>query len=113
MHESVFQARLIKKIKRDLPGCVVMKTDPGYLQGIPDLLILHNDKWAALEVKRSRNAKHRPNQDYYVEKLGKMSYASFVFPENEKEILNDIRQALGAGGQPCLSEPQQQRMDEL
>lgn len=113
MRERDFQARLIKKIKRDLPGCVVMKTDPGYLQGMPDLLILHGDRWAALEVKRSRNAKHRPNQDYYVEKLGKMSYARFVYPENEKEILHDIRQTLGAGRQSCFPEPQQQCVDEL
>lgn len=105
MRESVFQARLIRKIKKDLPGCIVMKTDPGYLQGVPDLLILHGDRWAALEVKRSQKAKHRPNQDYYVDKLNRMSYASFVYPENEKEILHDIRQALGAGRESRLPEP--------
>ena len=51
MLESQFQAKLIKELKKLFPGCIVMKSDSGYLQGIPDLLILFNDKWAALECK--------------------------------------------------------------
>lgn len=94
MLERNFQARLIKKIKKRFPGCVVLKNDPNYIQGIPDLIILFNDKWAALEVKQSENAKHRPNQDYYVKQLGEMSYAAFVSPENEKEILDELEQTL-------------------
>ena len=43
---------IIKKIKEMLPGCIVMKNDPNYIQGIPDLLILYRDRWAALECKR-------------------------------------------------------------
>ena len=38
--EKDFQAKLIKDIKKLFPGCMVMKTDPTYIQGIPDLLIL-------------------------------------------------------------------------
>ena len=49
MLESKFQAKLIKEIKENLPGCIVMKTDPNYIQGMPDLLILHKNKWASLE----------------------------------------------------------------
>lgn len=52
--ESEFQGSLIKKIKQRFPGCLVLKNDPTYIQGIPDLLILHNDKWAALECKKSK-----------------------------------------------------------
>ena len=61
--EREYQAKLIKRIKELLPGCVVMKNDPEYIQGIPDLTVLYHDKWATLEVKREKNAKHRPNQD--------------------------------------------------
>lgn len=75
------------------PGCIVLKQDANYIQGMPDLLILYNDKWAALECKKNEKAKHRPNQDYYVDKLGKMSYASFIFPENEEAVLHDIQRA--------------------
>lgn len=107
MLERRFQSRLIRKIKEELPGCIVLKTDACYLQGFPDLLILHGKNWAALEVKQSRKAKHQPNQDYYVAKLGKMSYANFVYPENEREIMNDIRQTLGAGRPTRIPESEQ------
>ena len=94
MRENKFQAGLIKELRERLPGCVVLKNDPEYIQGIPDLLILYGDKWAALECKRSKNAHHQPKLNYYVEKLGSMSYANFIFPENREEILNEVFEAL-------------------
>ena len=78
MLESKFQSGLIKELKSRYDGCVVMKNDAGYRQGTPDLLILHNDKWAALECKQSSKASHRPNQDYYVNKWNDMSFARFI-----------------------------------
>lgn len=65
MLENKFQANLIKELKKRFPGCIVMKNDPTYIQGIPDLLILHKDRWAALECKKRANAKKQPNQEYY------------------------------------------------
>lgn len=93
MLESSYQSKLIKKLKKEFPDCVVLKNDPTYIQGMPDLLVLKDGKWAALEVKRSKGASHQPNQDYYISKMGKMSYASFIFPENEKEVLDDLRRS--------------------
>lgn len=95
-NENVYQSELIKKIKQLIPGSFVLKNDPDYIQGIPDLLILYKDKWAMLEVKRSSDDKHRPNQDYYIDKFGEWSYSSFIFPENEEVVLNELQQALGA-----------------
>lgn len=92
--ENSFQKDLIREIKDIFPGCIVMKNDSSYIQGIPDLLVLHNDKWAALEVKREKNAKKQPNQEYYVEKMNEMSYSAFVYPENKEEILHELQQAL-------------------
>lgn len=92
--ERDFQAKLIKDLKNMFPGSIIMKTDPTYIQGLPDLLILHNDKWAALEVKRSATASKRPNQDYYVDKMDNMSYASFIYPENKEDVLDELRKAL-------------------
>ena len=94
MLESQFQAKLIKKIKQLLPGSIVMKNDPDYIQGIPDLTILYKNRWATLECKKSENESHRPNQDYYVNKMHDMSYSAFIYPENEEDILYELQQAL-------------------
>lgn len=95
--ERDFQASLIKEIKNTFEDCLVMKMDPSYIQGIPDLLVLFKDKWALLEVKRSKNARHRPNQDYYVDKLNGMSFSRFIFPENKDEVLKDLSIVFGGG----------------
>lgn len=106
MLERDYQARLIRKIKKDLSGSLVLKNDPEYIQGFPDLLILHGDRWAALEVKRSASAHHQPNQDYYVELLQGMSFASFIYPENEEEVLDGLYSALEPERAARLSQPQ-------
>ena len=90
--EKIFQSELIKELKELFPGCIILKNDPTYIQGIPDLLILFEDKWAALEVKKSITASHRPNQEFYVNKMGKMSYANFIYPENKEVVLNELQE---------------------
>ena len=91
MLENKFQANLIKKLKKLFPDCMVMKNDPTYIQGVPDLLILYKDKWASLECKKSAKSRHQPNQDYYVEKMNDMSFSSFICPENEDEVINKLK----------------------
>ena len=90
MRESKFQAKLIKDIKERLPDCIVLKNDPTYLQGIPDLTVFNNNKWATLEVKKSANASHQPNQDYYVEMMDRMSFSRFVYPEQRDTVFSDL-----------------------
>lgn len=92
MVESQFQKKLIKEIQNTFPDSVILKNDPNYIQGVPDLTILYKDKWACLEVKKSIKASHRPNQDYYVSKLDDMSFSRFVCPENYKEVLDELQQ---------------------
>lgn len=92
--ESQFQSQLIQDIKKRFPGAIVLKTDPTYITGFPDLLLLNGYSWAALETKRSENARRGPNQEYYIGKTDEMSYGSFVYPENKKEVLRDLQQAL-------------------
>lgn len=91
--ESDFQRRLIRDIKQLLPGCVVLKNDANYIQGIPDLMVLYRDRWAALECKRCKSASHQPNQDDYVAQLNEMSFSRFVYPENKEEVLNDLQRS--------------------
>ena len=96
--ESQFQRELIKEIKETFPGCVVLKNDPNYIQGMPDLTILHGDRWAVLEVKPDKGAHQQPNQDYYVGMLDDMSFSSFVYPENKEEVIHGLQQAFRSRG---------------
>ena len=92
--ESEFQSNLKKELKNIFPGCIVTKMDSGNIQGIPDLLILYKNKWATLENKRCNKASHRPNQDYYVNKMNSMSFSRFIYPENKNEVLEDLKKFL-------------------
>lgn len=96
--ESEFQKRLIKELKERFPECMVLKNDPNYIQGIPDLMVLGKDKWAALEVKKSAKAHHQPNQDYYVEKMNNLSFSAFIYPENKEEVLHELERTFGPSG---------------
>lgn len=93
MLENKFKTELVAEIEDMFPGCIVVHLDPNEIQGIPDLLVLYENKWAALEGKKSANAPHRPNQDYYVSLMNKMSFASFIYPENKEEVLYELQQA--------------------
>lgn len=93
MRESGFQARLIKELKRRFPGCMVLKNDANYIQGVPDLSIFYHDQWAMLEVKRSEKEIHQPNQDYYIEQMDEMSFARFIYPENAEEVLSELERS--------------------
>lgn len=95
--ESKFQSEVVKELKAIFPGCVVQKQDATAIQGIPDLLILYNDKWAMLECKRNEKASRRPNQEYYVDKFDKMSFCRFIYPENKEEVLDALQQSLCVG----------------
>lgn len=89
--ESDFQKNLKKELKNIFPGCIVTKLDSGDIQGIPDLLVLYKNKWATLENKRYAKATHRPNQDYYVETMNKMSFSRFIYPENKDTVLGELQ----------------------
>lgn len=92
MKESKFQAKLIIKLYKMFPGCVILKNDSSYQQGMLDLLILYNDQWAALEVKASASSDKQPNQDHFVKQFGKMSFSSYIHPDNEEEVLDALQQ---------------------
>ena len=93
MLESAYQRLLIKELEHRFSGCLILKQDSGLRQGIPDLLILWHDKWATLEVKASWDSPEQPNQHYYVELMDNMSFAAFIYPENQEEVLNALQHA--------------------
>lgn len=93
MLENEFKTKLIVELEEMFPGCIVTHLDPTEIQGIPDLLILYKNKWAVLEGKKNRFATHRPNQDYYVDRMNDMSFARFIYPENKEEVLYELQQS--------------------
>jgi len=98
MLESKFQADLIKEIKERFPGCMVLKNDPNYIQGLPDLTVFFRDRWATLECKNAQDASHQPNQEYYIAKMNDMSFSRFIYPENKEEVLNELQQSFQLKG---------------
>lgn len=101
-NENKFQRDLIKDLKKQYPGCIILKNDPNYIQGVPDLTIFYENKWATLECKKSRDAKHQPNQDTYVEQMNNMSFSRFIYPENKEEVLHELQQTLKPSGDACI-----------
>ena len=103
MSESMFQAKLIREIKKRFPEAIVLKNDPKYIDGFPDLTVLYFATYFILEVKKSRDAylkslRKQKNQKYYIDKLAKMAHAAFVYPENKEEVLHAMEEAFGARG---------------
>jgi len=92
--ENKFQADLIKDLKALFPGCVVLKNDSGYQQGIPDLVVFYGPQWAILECKKSSRESLQPNQQYFVDKFNAMSFGAFIYPENREEVLRSSFESL-------------------
>lgn len=93
--EAAYQRNLIMKLEALLPNCFIIKNDPSITQGMPDLLILWEDRWAMLELKVSENEPLQPNQAHYVDKFNKLSFAAFIWPEIEEQVLYDLQTAFG------------------
>lgn len=104
MSESRFQSRLIKRLKNMFPGCEIIRGDATRQQGIPDLFILWGPYWASLEVKESKDAPRQPNQNHFIEKLGDMSFAAYIYPENEEVVLSALQQAFASPGGTRISQ---------
>jgi hypothetical protein len=105
MTENQYQAQLIKKLEKMFPGCMIFKMDPSYQQGIPDLVMLWHKHWASLEVKPHASASVRPNQGYFIKRLNRMSFAAYIYPENEEEVLSALQQAFEPPRRARVSKP--------
>lgn len=97
--ENQYQAQLIKKLHKLYPEAIIIKNDSAYMQGIPDWTFFLGKVWLWFDVKRAANAEHQPNQDWYIQWADENGHLGmFVYPENEKEFLDAIQQALRFGG---------------
>ena len=100
--EGNFKKKLTSDVKNLFPGVIIIWADVQQTQGKPDMILLHGDRWAALEVKAASKSARRPNQPHWVEKMNGMSYAAFICPENKGEVLDGLQQALRPRGQTRL-----------
>lgn len=91
--ENSYQEGLKKRIKARFKHAIVAKMNPNDIQGIPDLVVIFKKHWALLECKRHEDAARRPNQEFYVDFYNKWSFASFINPDNEEEVLNAMEQS--------------------
>jgi hypothetical protein len=101
--EAVYRKGLISKLESLFPGCFILKNDPAVNQGVPDILILFRKCWAMLEIKKFNGASKQPNQDYYIDKFGKMSFASFIDPQTEDQVLDALQSAFRPGRKTRVS----------
>lgn len=93
MTENKIQARIIRKLRNRHPDWFVFPMDGNDYQGFPDILILYKDTYAVLEVKQYEDSERQPNQDYYIEYFGEYVYSSFIWPDIEEEVLDELQQA--------------------
>ena len=89
MLESKFKKQTIERIKDRFPSLDLDFITP-LSRSMPDTFIIAPHVWAALEFKRSEISPHRPNQDYHILRLNRKGYATFVYPENVEEVLDDL-----------------------
>lgn len=113
MNETRYQRRVVERLELTFPGCIVIRNDPNRIQGLPDLLILYGDSWFMLEIKKSENEPTQPNQEYYVDFFNNMSFAAFLFPENEERVFYELQNTFGSCRATCVSKSKQLRMDQI
>ena len=89
--EASFKSKLYEEIRDRFPGSEVLINDPTLMQGIPDATILFpNGRYTLLEGKRSSDSSKQPNQEYYVNESPLSPNAMFVYPENKKEVMEEL-----------------------
>jgi len=105
--EKVFKEKFFARLLEEYGvACRVTSNDPRLVQGIPDATvtcIFENGAmwWKDLEFKRTAGSSRQPNQEYYIRKNG-----LFVFPENEEEVLSEIRSEISeARRRACIPKP--------
>lgn len=108
MTEAAYQAKLVKKITKRFPGCIITKGQSSKVQGIPDLRIDLPGVpfYAMLEVKIGEFAHRQPNQEYYIDMYRSWGvYADIIHPGNEEEVLNGLEQAYETYRTACYTKP--------
>jgi hypothetical protein len=86
--ESKFEQDFCRRLRNVDKDVIVVKLTG--ISGIPDRIVLYHDKFVLLEFKRSKNASHRPLQDWYIDHFDGWGLARFVYPENGEEVFSEV-----------------------
>jgi hypothetical protein len=95
--ESVYQSKLLKKLKT-IPCSYFFVKEAGSIRGISDIIGCINGTFVSLEVKKSleESKKYSPRnalQDKFLADIRKVNGIAYkIYPENEEEILNHLRE---------------------
>lgn len=92
MKEADFQAKFIKWLRSQGYKCFKQQMNATTRAGTPDLFIFKEGFWGWIEFKKSKNARKRPGQQRNIDWANENSWGSFVYPENEKEVKEFLKQ---------------------
>ena len=91
--EGKFKKKVCTQLKKW--GCTVLqyKQDSTTVKGFPDTLVLLPESLVIfIEFKKSKTAKFQPLQKEWNKKLNERGFFAYIMhPENEKEIMAEIR----------------------
>ena len=88
--ENKFKDKIKKRLNL-FPNSYHFTKEAVSLRVIPDIIGCSNGKFFALEVKASRNSNKTEMQKHILEKIKRAgSFASFIYPENEEEVLTAL-----------------------
>ena len=94
--EGKFKKKVCAQLRKW--GCTVIQYEQNSttIKGFPDTAVLLPESLTIyIEFKKSKTAKFRPLQKEWIKKLNDRSYFAYVmYPENEKEIMAEIRKLL-------------------
>lgn len=94
--EGKFKKKICQTLKKW--GCTVLQytQNSTTVKGFPDTIVLLPEGLTIfIEFKKNRTAKFQPLQKEWIKKLNDRNYFAYVlYPENEKEIMAEIRKLL-------------------
>lgn len=114
--ERDYQAGFILRVYKEFDGSLVLKNNSAMIQGIPDLTIFYKRYWAMVEVKAkkpTRESDWEPNQEWYLDHIGKMTFTACVYPENEEEVIRGLQKAFRTRRAARVSQSQQLSLDSV
>lgn len=96
--EADFKSQFLKRLKKEVKPLAVLqyKEDSSTVVGFPDTIVVMPEAITVfIEFKKSKNARFRPLQKEWNQKLNEHLHYSFIcYPEAAEEVLGKIKELL-------------------